>query len=142
MMPLKSVLFFLATAVFCGVMLFSCNDEFNDPNPKGNGQFQEDSIAPVVSLISPLENALYADSTFVRMNIEDSVNLKSISIEIAALDAIVAPFKYSRQGIGKAHAIDTLYRPNLSDTTSFQMLIQASDSTGNVLAKTVNFKMH
>lgn len=141
MKPLKTVLFFVTTFIVSGV-IFSCNDEFNDPNPKGNGQFQDDSIAPVVSLFSPLENALYADSAFVRMNFEDSVNLKSISIEIAALDAIVAPFKYSRQGIGKAHAIDTLYRPTLSDTTSFQMLIQASDSTGNVLAKTVNFKMH
>jgi hypothetical protein len=76
------------------------------------------------------------------MAITDSFNLKSVSLEIAALDASVLPFKYVRQPSFRFHVIDTMFSPNLSDTTDFQMLIQASDSTGNVLAKTVNFKMY
>jgi hypothetical protein len=126
-----------------GLMLFfSCTDQFNDPNPKGGVGVQNDSIIPTVALTTPLEGAIYADSLFVRMAITDSFNLKSVSAEIAALDASVLPFKYVRQPSFRFHVIDTMFSPNLSDTTDFQMLIQASDSTGNVLAKTVNFKMY
>lgn len=139
MKPFQALIF---TSILGLLHLFSCTDQFNDPNPKGDVGVQNDSIAPTVALTSPLEGATYADSLFVRMSITDSFNLKSVSIEIAALDASVLPFKYVRQPSFRFHAIDTMFSPNLSDTTDFQMLIQASDSTGNVLAKTVNFKMH
>lgn len=139
--------YFLRLTVFVNLLLLfsmsiqNCTDEFNDPNPKGNTLI--DDTAPDLQIISPLESGLYTMSNFsINLEASDSFGLKYLNLELVSLDTPTLLFNRTYSISGKTFALDTVYRPVLNDTTRFQMLVQTSDSTGNIAAKTVNFKIY
>lgn len=125
-----SMLFFLA----------HCTDQFNDPNPKT--QTVTDSIAPVISLTSPVDGGLYPSPDLaLKMQFSDNFNLKSISVDIASIGKPAPGFSKQYFPGSNPFAIDTVYQAVLADTVDFQMLIIASDSAGNVTSKNVSYRM-
>ena len=136
---LKRFIFILITAAAPLVWL-SCNEGFNDPNPRTI--FIEDFGAPEITLSSPLDSQYYtAPNLPIKMEIFDSLSLKSVSIDIASIGVPAPGFAASYSNLPRSLNIDTMYVANITDTVNFQMLIIASDSSGNVKSRTVKFKM-
>ncbi len=120
----------------------SCNEGFNDPNPKSIVNEDVDFFAPDLKLISPKDSQLYASPNLpIQIEISDTFNLKSIAVDIASFNKPAPGFSVIYKPLSRSFVIDTTYVANISDTVDLQMLIVASDSTGNVLSKSVKFKM-
>lgn len=118
----------------------SCSEGFNDPNP--TTVFIDDNFAPEIILISPLDSQFYPGPNLpIRMDISDSFNLKSVSIDIASVGKPAPGFAVSYSSLSRSIAIDTTYVANIADTVDLHMLIVAADSSGNTKTRTVKFKM-
>jgi len=136
---LKRTLFILIMAASLWA-LTSCSEGFNDPNPSTT--FIEDFFAPEITLISPLDSQYYsAPNLPIIMDISDSFNLKSVTIDIASVGKPAPGFAATYSLLSRNLAIDTTYIANIADTVDFAMLIIASDSSGNTKTRTVKFKM-
>jgi hypothetical protein len=136
---LKRTLFILILAA-APLVWISCSEGFNDPNPTTT--FVEDFLAPEIKLSSPLDSQFYtAPNLPIQLEVSDSFNLKSISIDLASIGVPAPGFAATYSSLSRSITIDTTYVANISDTVDFQMLIIASDSSGNTKSRTVKFKM-
>lgn len=124
-----------------GIILSSCKDEFNDPNPG----YQEitDSIEPGIHLLSMAADSIYygTDTFPIHIRYTDDLMLDKIKFSLATLNVTGPAFSVEYYTEDTVFVLDTFYTVPAADTVEMAVLTTCSDYARHVALKSLNVKV-
>lgn len=118
--------------------LGGCRDEINLPEYEEN----IDGDGPTVAIVSPAESGEYHGSTTVPIAItfRDNFFLSRVTIEIAPQDSLNQDFVFTQNTNDSSFTYTGTYTLPIADTTTYAVILTATDSVENEILKSYLFK--